>query len=71
MLIVQRNTYTPEALTVAVVLFTLALPKVTVPGPLTLLQVPLPMTGALPASVTTSPHTFWFTPALAAVGAMS
>ena len=42
--------------------------KVAVPGPLTWLQVPVPMLGALPAIVPLVPQKVLADPALAAVG---
>src|SRR5213592_601878 len=68
---VHCNTYTPATLTVAVVLDTVASPKVTVPGPLTLLHTPVPTTTGFPPSVATRLHTSWSPPALATVGAAS
>ena len=47
----------------------LALPKVTVPGPLNLVHVPVPAEGVLPAKVAVpDTHTFETTPAVAVVG---
>src|SRR2546428_10345132 len=70
--IVQRNTYVPTTLTVAVAPGELALVllKVTVPGPLSLVHVPVPVVAVLPASVAASPHASWLVPALAGVGAV-
>src|SRR5439155_6864601 len=71
LLIVQRNTYTPAALAVAVALCNVASLTVTVPGPLNLLPSPAPAAGVLPASVATKPHTSWSIPAVATVGGLS
>ena len=38
------------------------------PEPLTMLQLPVPVVGALPARVVEVPQMFWFGPAFAAVG---
>ena len=50
LLIVQRSTYVPYALAVAVELPEDPLLKFTVPGPLTLLHAPLPTVGVFPPS---------------------
>jgi hypothetical protein len=42
--------------------------KVAVPGPATLVHVPVPADGVLPASAVVRPQTFWSGPAAAVVG---
>ena len=55
-------------LTAALELAELALPNVTVPGPLTKLQLPVPTAGVLPAKFVVKPQTPWLLPATEAVG---
>jgi hypothetical protein len=70
LLIVHRSTYVPYAVTVAVEPPPVGALNVTVPGPLILLQAPLPTVGVFPPNARDiSPHTLWFAPTLATVGA--
>ncbi|MEQ1638975.1 MAG: hypothetical protein ABL903_20125, partial [Methylococcales bacterium] len=67
--IVQRKVYTPFTETVALEFGALALPKFTVPGPVTSVQVPVPTAAVLAAKLLmVNPHTAVSFPANATVG---
>ena len=66
--IIQRKVYTPAMETVTLEVGELALAKLAVPGPLNRVQVPVPVTGVLPARLVVRPQGLAFRPAFAAVG---
>ncbi len=55
--IVQRKVYAPATEAVAVEVGEVALPKVTVPGPLIFVHAPVPTLDVLPASVAAKAQT--------------
>ena len=70
LLIVQRYTYAPATVAVAVELPTVGVLNVVVPGPLTWLHAPVPLVGLLPPNppLVSVPQRSWFGPTVAVVG---